>query len=145
MAKTKTQAKDQKPAPEGDRYVRAARVLAKDDTIDVQTLADRAYMSQTTATRCLEAWRACVAALVEVARLPDPAKATQKRVAPKTKPAPVAKPAATETTATSAQGRPRSNHRRVDAREPGLRAGLFLGYAHSVYTIVAITVIFGGI
>jgi hypothetical protein len=47
-------------------------VLAKDDSIDVKTLADRAFMSETTAARCLEAWNACVAALIEVERLPDP-------------------------------------------------------------------------
>jgi hypothetical protein len=69
-------------------------VLAKDDTIDVKTLADRAFMSETTAARCLEAWNACVAALIEVGRLPDPSK---KKAAPKAKPAPAAKPAAAET------------------------------------------------
>ena len=47
-------------------------MLAKDDSIDVKTLADRAFMSETTAARCLEAWNACVAALIEVERLPDP-------------------------------------------------------------------------
>jgi hypothetical protein len=73
-------------------------VLAKDDTIDVKTLADRAFMSESTAARCLEAWRACVAALIEVGRLPNPAKATQKKAAPKPKLVPVAKPATTETT-----------------------------------------------
>jgi hypothetical protein len=75
---TKAQAKDQKkPAAEGNRYTRAARVLAKNDTIDVATLADRAFMSETTAARCKEAWDAVIAALIEVGRLPDPAK-TQK-------------------------------------------------------------------
>jgi hypothetical protein len=83
MAKTKTQAKDQKLAPEGNRYVRAARVLAKDDTIDVKTLADRAFMSETTAARCKEAWDAVIAALIEVGRLPDPAKAAAKKSAPR--------------------------------------------------------------
>jgi hypothetical protein len=74
---TKTQApKDQKkPASEGNRYTRAARVLANNDTVDVKTLADRAFMSETTAARCKEAWDACVAALIQVGRLPDPAKA----------------------------------------------------------------------
>jgi hypothetical protein len=45
MAKTtKAQAKDQKkPAAEGNRYTRAARVLAKDDIIDVAALADRLH------------------------------------------------------------------------------------------------------
>jgi hypothetical protein len=96
MAKTKTQAKDQKkPASEGNRYTRAARVLAKNDKIDVKTLADRAFMSETTAARCKEAWDAVMAALIEVGRLPDPAK---KKASPKTKPAATAKPAATETT-----------------------------------------------
>jgi hypothetical protein len=94
---------DEKPASEGNRYTRAARVLAKNDTIDVKTLADRAFMSETTAARCLEAWRACVAALIEVGRLPDPAKDAAKKTAAKKPPkaaTPVAKgPAATETTA----------------------------------------------
>jgi hypothetical protein len=99
MAKSKAQTKDQKkPASEGNRYTRAARVLAKNDKIDVKTLADRAFMSETTAARCLEAWRACVAALIEVRRLPDPTKtAAAKKATPKPKPAPAAKPAATET------------------------------------------------
>jgi hypothetical protein len=70
-------------------------VLAKDDTFDAKTLADRAFMSETTAARCKEAWDACVVALIEVERLPDPAK---KKAAPKAKPAPAAKPAATDTT-----------------------------------------------
>jgi hypothetical protein len=50
--------------------------------IDVKTLADRAYMSESTAERCLEAWNACVAALIEVGRLPGPAK---KKATPKAK------------------------------------------------------------
>jgi hypothetical protein len=87
-------AKSSEPERDGNRYTRAARVLAKDDTIDVATLADRAFMSETTAARCLEAWRACVAALIETGRLPGPSK---KKAAPKTKPAPAAKPAATVT------------------------------------------------
>jgi len=63
-------------------------VLAKDGAIDAKTLADRAFMSETTAARCLEAWSACVAALIEVGRLPDPAKpAAQKKAGPKPKPA----------------------------------------------------------
>jgi hypothetical protein len=38
MAKSKAQTKDQKkPASEGNRYSRAAGVLAKDDTIDAKT------------------------------------------------------------------------------------------------------------
>jgi hypothetical protein len=80
MAKTKSKIVPAKTSEqrEGNRYTRAARVLAKDDTIDVKTLADRAFMSESTAARCLEAWRACVAALIEVDRLPYPAKATQK-------------------------------------------------------------------
>ena len=82
-----------KPASEGNRYTRAARVLAKE-------LADRAFTSESTAARCLEAWRACVAELIEVGRLLDPVKATQKKAVPKPKPVPVAKPAATEPTAT---------------------------------------------
>lgn len=85
---------------DGNRYTRAARVLAKDDTIDVKTLADRAFMSESTAERCFEAWHACVAALIDVGRLPDPAKAAPKSAA-KTKPA--AKPATvTETVETEA-------------------------------------------
>jgi hypothetical protein len=68
------QRRSRKPPADGNRYTRAARVLAKDDTIDVKTLADRAYMSETTAARCLEAWQACVGALREVGKLPDPAK-----------------------------------------------------------------------
>jgi hypothetical protein len=70
-------------------------VLAKDDTIDVKTLADRAFMSKSTAARCLEARRACVAALIEVGRLTDPAKAAAKKTATKKPPKPpVAQPAA---------------------------------------------------
>ena len=48
-------------------------MLARDDTIDVKTLADRAFMSESTTARCLEAWRAVIAALIEVGRLSDPA------------------------------------------------------------------------
>ena len=99
MAKTKTQAKDQKPAPEGNRYVRAARVLAKDDTIDVKTLADRAFLSETTAARFKEGWDAVIAALIEVGRLPDPAKAAAKKSAAKKPPKPLeAQPAAAGST-----------------------------------------------
>jgi hypothetical protein len=74
MAKTKSAIAPAKTSEqrEGNRYTRAARVLAKDDTIDVATLSDRAYMSESTAARCLEAWRASVAALIEVGKLPDP-------------------------------------------------------------------------
>jgi hypothetical protein len=99
MAKTtKAQTKDQrKLGAEGNRYTRAARVLAKNDTIDVKTLADRAFMSETTAERCLEAWNACVAALIDVGRLPDPAKAAAKKATPKPKAATVETPAAAET------------------------------------------------
>ena len=53
-ASSKTKASQ--PEREGNRYIRAARVLAKDDTIDVKTLANRAFMSESTAARCLEAW-----------------------------------------------------------------------------------------
>ena len=63
---------------DGNRYVRAARVLAKDDTIDVKPLADRGFMSETTAARCKEAWHAVIAALIEVGRLPDPSKKASK-------------------------------------------------------------------
>jgi hypothetical protein len=47
-------------------------------------------MSETTAARCLEAWHAVIAALIEVGRLPDPTKgapAAKKATPPKTKPA----------------------------------------------------------
>jgi hypothetical protein len=64
-------------------------VLAKNDTIGVKTLADRPFMSETTATRCLEAWNACVAALIEVGRMPDPAKAAAKKAAAKSAPKPL--------------------------------------------------------
>ncbi len=94
-AKEKAEQKAKEPEREGNRYVRAARVLAQDDTIDVKTLADRAHMSQTTAARCKEAWDAVIAALIEVGRLPDLSK---KKATPKTKPVPVAEPAPTETT-----------------------------------------------
>jgi hypothetical protein len=53
----------------------------------MKELADRAFMSESTAARCLEAWRACVAALIEVGKLPDPAKAAAKKATPKPKPA----------------------------------------------------------
>jgi AraC-like DNA-binding protein len=59
-----------KPASEGNRYTRAARVLAKNDKISMKELADRAFMSESTAARCLEAGRACVAAFIEAGRLP---------------------------------------------------------------------------
>jgi hypothetical protein len=62
-------------------------VLAKNDKISMKELADRAFMSETTAARCLEAWNACVAALIGVGRLPDPAKAAAKKATPKPKPA----------------------------------------------------------
>ena len=77
MAKTKSKIAPAKSSEqrEGNRYTRAARLLAKDDTIDVKTLGDRAFMSESTAARCLEAWHAVIAALIEVGRLPDPAKA----------------------------------------------------------------------
>jgi hypothetical protein len=102
MAKTQ-KANASEPEREGNRYTRAARVLAKDDTIDVKTLADRAFMSETTAARCLEAWQACVQALIEVGRMPDPAKVAQKKAkAAPAKPKPVVKPAATEKTETTA-------------------------------------------
>jgi hypothetical protein len=102
MAKTMTKAqkakvgqKEKEQTRDPNRYVRAARVLAKDDSIDVKTLADKAFMSETTAARCLEAWRACVAALIEVGRLPDPAKAAAKKIAAKNSPKPLdAQPAA---------------------------------------------------
>jgi hypothetical protein len=73
-------------------------VLAKDDTIDVKTLTDGAFMSETTAARCKEAWDAVIAALIEAGRLPDPA-AQKKKAPPKTNPATVTKPA-TEPAAT---------------------------------------------
>ena len=98
---TSSKTKTSEPAREGNRYTRAARVLARDDAIDVKTLADRAFMSETTAARCKEAWTACVAALIEVGRLPDPAKSAAKKApkaTPKMKP-----PAATETTATPSE------------------------------------------
>ena len=56
-------------------------------------------MSETTAARCKEAWDAVIAAVIEVGRLPDPAKAAGKKTAAKKPPKPpAAKPAATETT-----------------------------------------------
>jgi hypothetical protein len=81
MAKTKSKIAQPKTSEqrEGNRYTRAARVLAKNDKIDVKTLADRAFMSETTAARCKEAWDAVIAALIEVGRLPDPANAAAKR------------------------------------------------------------------
>ena len=91
--------KAKEPECEGNRYVRAARVLAKDDTIDIQTLANRAHMSQTTAGRCKEAWDAVIAALIEVGWLPDPSK---KKATPKSKP-PVVEPAAKEATLPTAE------------------------------------------
>jgi hypothetical protein len=69
MAKTTQKANASEPEREGNRYTRAARVLAKDDKIDVKTLADRAFMSESTAARCLEAWQACVDALKGAGRL----------------------------------------------------------------------------
>jgi hypothetical protein len=102
MANTKSKVVPAKssgqPERDGNRYTRSARALAKDDTIDVKTLADRAFMSESTAARCLEAWNACVAALIEVGRLPDPAKAAAKKATPKPKAATVeTPPAAAET------------------------------------------------
>jgi hypothetical protein len=74
-------------------------VLAKNDKISMKEFADRAFMSETTAARCLEAWNACVTALIEVGRLPDPsAKAAAKKATPKPKPPTVeTPPAAAET------------------------------------------------
>jgi hypothetical protein len=92
---TSTKAKASDPERKDNRYARAAKVLAKNERIDVKTLADRAFMSETTAARCLEAWQACVAALIEVGRLPDPEKAPAAKKAP-AKPKPVVKPAPTE-------------------------------------------------
>jgi hypothetical protein len=97
MAKTKSKTAQPKTSEqrEGNRYTRAARVLAKNDKIDVKTLADRAFMSQTTAARCKEAWDAVIAALIEVGRLPDPANAAAKKTATKKAPKPLeAQPAA---------------------------------------------------
>jgi hypothetical protein len=96
MAKTKSKIAPAKSSErEGNRYTRAARVLSKDDTIDVKTLADRAFMSETTAARCKEAWDAVIVALIEVGRLPDPAKAAAKKIAAKNSPKPLdAQPAA---------------------------------------------------
>ena len=51
MATTKAKT-EQKPPADGNRYTRAARVLAQDDSIEAATLADRAFMSETTAERC---------------------------------------------------------------------------------------------
>jgi hypothetical protein len=68
-SKAPKEAKASEPEREGNRYTRAARVLAKDDKIDVKTLADRAFMSESTAARCLEAWQACVGALRDAGRL----------------------------------------------------------------------------
>jgi hypothetical protein len=95
MAKTKAKT-EQKPPADGNRYTRAARVLAKNDKLSVKELADRAFMSETTAARCLEAWHACVGALREAGKLPTPPKAVtaKKKAPPKAKPAALA---ATET------------------------------------------------
>jgi hypothetical protein len=76
MAKTKfkiAQEKSSEPERGGNRYLRASRVIAKaGGTIDVATLADRAFMSEGTAKRCLEAWSAVVQALTEAGRLSAP-------------------------------------------------------------------------
>jgi hypothetical protein len=103
MAST-TKSATSEPAREGNRYTRAARVLAKNDKLSVKELADRAFMSETTAARCLEAWHACVAALIEVGRLPDPAKKVPaaKKV-PKVTPTKTKPPAATETNGEAAE------------------------------------------
>jgi hypothetical protein len=68
-------------------------VLAENGNISVKDLADKAFMSETTAARCKEAWDAVIAALIEVGRLPDPAKAAAKKATPKPKAA-KAQPAA---------------------------------------------------
>jgi hypothetical protein len=82
-APVKNEKEASKPEREPNRYVRGAKILAKNDRIDVKTLADRAYMSETTAQRVKEAWDACVAALREVGRLPAPPNATAaKKKAP---------------------------------------------------------------
>jgi hypothetical protein len=44
--KTESTTKSSELEREGNRYTRAPRVLARDDTIDVRTLADRAFMSE---------------------------------------------------------------------------------------------------
>jgi hypothetical protein len=46
-------------------------------------------MSETTAARCKEAWDAVIAALIEVGRLPDPAKPAAKKTAAKSAPKPL--------------------------------------------------------
>ena len=98
-AKKKAEPKAKEPEREGNRYQRAARVIAKmGDPIDVRELADNAFMSESTAARCLEAWHAVIAALIVVGRLTDP-EAPKKEAPPKTKPGPVAEPAPTEKTA----------------------------------------------
>jgi hypothetical protein len=90
--------KDQKPKREGNRYARAARVLAKDDKIDVRELADKGvHVRDDGGALRRSLARVCVQALIEVGRLPDPAK---KKPAPKAKA--TAKPAAAETPAESA-------------------------------------------
>ena len=53
-------------------------MLARDDAIDVETLADKAFMSETTVARCLEAWNACVAALIEVGGRPTRFRGTSR-------------------------------------------------------------------
>jgi len=47
--KEKAEQRPRKPDRESNLYVRAARVLAKDDTIDVRKLADKAFLSEATA------------------------------------------------------------------------------------------------
>jgi hypothetical protein len=39
---------------EPNRYIRAAKILARNDKLSVKELADKAYMSERTAGACLE-------------------------------------------------------------------------------------------
>jgi hypothetical protein len=47
-------------------------VLAENGNISVKDLADKAFMSETTAARCKEAWDAVIAALIEVGEVARP-------------------------------------------------------------------------
>jgi hypothetical protein len=68
-----TPKKDRKP----NRYMRAARIIAKNPTIDVKDLAKKAEMTVSTAGHCLDAWEGIVGVLNEIGWLTSSKKAAE--------------------------------------------------------------------
>lgn len=65
--KAEKKAKAPKPEKErkDNRYLRAARLIAKKPSITAEQLAEKADMSESTAGHCIDAWRGVTAALLE--------------------------------------------------------------------------------